>query len=290
MDRQAWLQSRRESIGASESAGILGVSPWASPLSVWASKVLEPEQDEPSEPMQWGSILEPVILAEYGRRRGVDVCHHDQTVSVRHPRWETTRMACTPDGTVDAGALVECKAVSAYMADQWEDGAPLHYRVQLQHQMSVMGADRGTLVALIGGQRLVWHDEPRNDEFIRVLEDQCARFWAEYVAPGVQPPASGTVADVRALERLHPDDSGETVELPRDDFAGLDERLVELREQLKAIGDEKAAIESRIKAAIGGATYGVIPGVEGRWSWKSQARKEYTVAASTIRVLRKLKK
>lgn len=288
-DRAAWLERRRESIGASESAGILGVSPWSSPLSVWASKVLDPEPDEPSEPMIWGTLLEPTILAEYSRRRGVDVAHHDQSVSIRHPRFVATRMSCTPDGIAADGGLVEAKAVNAYALGDWEDGAPLYYRVQLQHQLAVTGRDHGTLVALIGGQKLVWHDEERSAEFIETLEDACARFWRDFVLPGIQPPATATPGDIRALERMHPSDSGETIDLPAG-FAELDARLDEIREIIKPLEAEEKDIKARLKAAIGGATFGVIPGVDGRWAWKSQDRKEYTVAASTIRVLRRLKK
>lgn len=37
-DRAEWLEWRRNGIGATDVAGILGVSPWASPWSVWADK------------------------------------------------------------------------------------------------------------------------------------------------------------------------------------------------------------------------------------------------------------
>jgi putative phage-type endonuclease len=287
--RDEWLAARRRGIGASESAGVLGVSPWSSPLSVWASKI-HGDAVEENEAMRWGTLLEPVVLAEYQERTGRTVTRHDQAVSLDHPDFERTHMTATPDGYDADGRVVQVKTTSAYMKDEWADGeAPLHYRVQLQHELAVTGRDAGALVVLIGGQELRIVEETRNVAFVEALEEACARFWRDFVEPRVMPPATATPADIRALERLHPSDSGETVELPPE-AAIWDVRLAEIGEVLKALGEEKERIQNQLRAAIGGATYGSIPGAAGRWSWKHQDRKEYTVAAGTMRVLRRLKK
>ena len=36
MPRAEWLEVRRQTIGGSEASAIVGLSKWASPLSVWA--------------------------------------------------------------------------------------------------------------------------------------------------------------------------------------------------------------------------------------------------------------
>ena len=38
MSRSAWLAQRRKSIGGSDAAGIVGLSPYATPYTVWADK------------------------------------------------------------------------------------------------------------------------------------------------------------------------------------------------------------------------------------------------------------
>ena len=38
MGREEWLERRRNTIGGSDAAGIVGLSSWASPFSVWAEK------------------------------------------------------------------------------------------------------------------------------------------------------------------------------------------------------------------------------------------------------------
>ena len=45
MERTDWLAWRRKGIGASDIAGILGISPWASPWSVWADWILSTFDD-----------------------------------------------------------------------------------------------------------------------------------------------------------------------------------------------------------------------------------------------------
>lgn len=38
MSRQAWLAERRKTIGGSDAAGIVGLSRYATPYTVWADK------------------------------------------------------------------------------------------------------------------------------------------------------------------------------------------------------------------------------------------------------------
>ena len=38
LSRDEWLAIRRTGIGSSDIAGVLGLSPWASPYTVWADK------------------------------------------------------------------------------------------------------------------------------------------------------------------------------------------------------------------------------------------------------------
>lgn len=297
-DRAAWLEERRKGIGSSDAAGILGVSPWASPLSVWADKMgigAEDDSGDEKEIFIWGHLLEPVILAEFARRAGLDVEHHDQEQVVAHPD-VTTHMACTPDGyvlMVTDGVmvrlyLIEIKTTSLWNADAWADGVPLHYQVQVQHQMACTGLDHAFVVVLIGGQELRWYEVDRNDRFIATLERECREFWELYVETGEQPPSRGTAADVAALVAMHPDDSGETIELPAESLA-WDSRLLEVKAEIKTLTAQKEELESQIKAAIGAATIGELPDGSGRYSWKTQERKAFEVKAGKSRVLRRAK-
>jgi len=294
-DRAAWLAARREGVGASEVAGILGLSPWASPLSVWASKVL-PDDDlgeSEAEAMLWGQLLEQPILSEACRRYGIAVERVPQqsyASIVRHPKWPAVRLQATPDAYLSAACervgVVEVKTTSAYQAEAWVDGVPLHYQAQVQAQLACTGLTRAVVLALVGGQRLVRHDVERDESAIALIEAAVVEFWS-HVERREQPPARPTAIDVRALERLHPDDSGLEIE------AGAHlEVLVETREAFKAqqvtLDEHIDELTAGIKTLLGSATYARLSDGR-RLAYRWQEKKEHVTPASRSRVLRVLK-
>jgi putative phage-type endonuclease len=289
--RAAWLEERRNGIGASEAPVVMGVSKFQSPLDLWAQKRgLVPADSEGNEAMEIGLLLEPVILGLYARRRGVEIERPEPYTLVRSK--DKPFMFATFDGfqsLPDKGrGVVEIKATGMDLRDGEEP--PESYQVQIQHQMAVAGVDHGTIVALIRGQRLAWWDVERHAKFLRVLTDAELAFWKR-VENG-EPPEPVDPGDTKALLALHPRDNGTTVELPElSDVADEIERLEELRSQAK---DDLAQVEAaldvaknRIKAAMGPAAVARV----GRalFGWKAQAKKGYFVQPSETRVFRRLK-
>lgn len=288
--RARWLEERRQSIGSSEAGAIIGESPWASPVSVWADKTGSPVAMPPDveERLRWGQLLEPIILAEYSARRGIDTRQFPQDQIIRHPD-PAIPMHATPDAEDDEGRIVEAKNYSAFVAAEVKKlGAPLVAQIQVQHQMACMEREEGTVVILLGGCELWWADVERNDRFIKLLERACADFWLQFVLPRVMPPSDGHRATVRAFQAMHPDDSGETVELPPE-AREWDHRLVEIKKLLSELHEEKIDLENKFKTAIGAATFGTLPGMEGSYKWATQTRKAHAVKESKFRVLRRLK-
>ena len=71
MSREEWLDRRRKSIGGSDAAGIVGLSKWASPFSVWADKTGRAPEKEDTEAMRQGRDLEDYVarwMEETGKR------------------------------------------------------------------------------------------------------------------------------------------------------------------------------------------------------------------------------
>ena len=56
---------RTKTIGGSDVAAILGLSPWRSPLDVWREKTLGEADQRDTPAMQAGVRFEPVILGRY---------------------------------------------------------------------------------------------------------------------------------------------------------------------------------------------------------------------------------
>lgn len=272
-DREEWLKVRREGIGGSDAAGVLGVSPWSSPVRVFTDKVLG-EEDRDTEPMYWGRTLEPVILAHYAKETGREAKSDGRLLrSVANPF-----MQVTLDGTQvaidkDGPGFVEVKNTRFGMSE----GVPEHYWVQMQHQFAVTGFKWGSFAVLTMGSEFFWCDVERDDGFIdETLIPREAELWSRVLAKGPTPSPDATQATLDALKRLYPRDNGETVELGGD-FLDMDAERQTIAVELSRLEVDKRGIDNAIKAKLGDATAGVLP--NGRtYTWK--ARKD------GVRVLR----
>lgn len=289
-ERAEWLERRRISVGASEVSAILGLSTWESPFSLWAKKVHGVESDEQPEWQEWGNRIEPLICDAYAEATGRQVIDHGR-YAVRYSE-TCPHLSATLDREVvgrDAGdgpGCMDAKNVSAFKASDWEEGAPLIYQVQVQAQMEVTGYRWGSLACLLGGNTFRWCDVERNEDFIAVMRRKVAEFW-HLVETRTPPPVDGSLSTAEVLKKLYPKDSGETVALSGE-AAGWTDAYEKACEALKAAEERKQEAANKIRAAIGDATFGALPG-GGRWSLKTVERKAAVVAASSYRVLRRAK-
>src|SRR6185312_7373300 len=129
-----WHEWRSRGIGASDIAGVLGISPWQSPYSVWTSKALGVSSESSNaEAMRWGTLLEGAILAEASRRLSITI--HGEQTRCEHKRYPWAR--ATVDGFFadedgDNG-VIEIKTTSE---PRWHE-VPQHYQAQVQWQLEV---------------------------------------------------------------------------------------------------------------------------------------------------------
>jgi putative phage-type endonuclease len=283
-DRERWLEERRQGIGASEAAAILGLNPWASPMSVWSEK-LGLSETEQTEAMAWGLRLEPIIAKAYSEETGRKIRRWGKLLRSK----EIPFLQATPDyrQSKPAPSLLEIKNVSSpRVADHWHEGIPEYVLCQLQHQLAVTGYGAGTVAALKFGGGTVWLDIPRDQEFISgVLIPELEKFWT-YVTAREPPPADSSPATARALKAMFPHESGETISL-EPDFVDLDIRRQLLKEDLGLLEKEILGIENQLKLRIGDNLRGICPnGVV--YSLKTTNRAAYEVPAKSFRVLRRL--
>ena len=130
----AYRQSRRN---ASESAAVLGLSPWMTPYQLWLVKTGRTETHV-THAMQRGTDLEPLARAAY----------EDQTGLVMQPLvLEAGGYSASLDGmTLEGDLVLEIKCpLRGTRSDLWQDvqsgQVPAYYGIQVQHQLMVSGAD-----------------------------------------------------------------------------------------------------------------------------------------------------
>jgi putative phage-type endonuclease len=267
-DRQEWLAQRRTGIGGSDVAAILGLSRWKSPLDVYLDKTGQAASTAETEPMRWGTLLEPVILAEFSRRTGVTV--EKPRDIIRDPGFPW--MLASLDGWApELEAVVEVK--TARTSDGWgDDGSgeiPAYYQTQVAHYMAVTGATIAFVPVLIGASEFRVYQVERDEVLIRDMVEAERVFWHDHVLAGV-PPEPVNAADAA---RLWSRDSGETIEVAGE-VADDVEELRHLKAQAKEIEERIGSIEDRLKVAFRDAS-AIAYGGKTLATFKAQTRKGF---------------
>ena len=227
-DRTAWLAERQGGVGGSDAAAALGKSPWKSRFQLWSEKVglVEPPDLSENEAVEWGLRLEGPIAIAYRERSGRRV-EIEPRYTIRHHAeydWLLASLDATQEAEDKPGVgTLQIKTASAWNDDDWKDEPPPYYQIQLQHEMAAAGLQWGTLCVLIGGQKMRWFDQPRNETFIEAMIDQEQAFWL-LVKSETAPEVDGSEETARILKALYPIDNGESVALP-DDAAEWDTTL-----------------------------------------------------------------
>lgn len=151
LSRKEWLERRRKYIGGSDAAAALGISRFKTRLQLCLEKWGESD-DEPTEVMKRGTILEPLVAHLYG-----DATAHGTKpgtwVECAYYPW----MAATPDLVdEDEECIVQLKTTSWWGRHKWgESGSqdiPDDYMIQVQHEMAVTDATKNMLGVLFADE------------------------------------------------------------------------------------------------------------------------------------------
>lgn len=261
------LTDRKQFIGSSDAAAILGLSRWKTQLEVWAEKVgrIVPEDISDKLQVKLGNRLEETVAELFMEETGKKVRRVNKPQI--HPDYPF--ISCQIDrDVVGEDAILECKTASAWKAKEWEgEEIPQEYIIQVVHQLAVTGAAVGYIAVLIGNQEFKWKAIYRDNPTTKSLIDKEVEFWNSYVVPSVMP-LQIAHNDGSVLYDLFPvADTNKDVILP--DTANV------LIEQIEAMSSEKDLLEkdieknkNELKALLGDAESGTTR--INRVTWKVQ--------------------
>ena len=244
-------------IGASELATVLGVSPYGSQVDLWARlRGLLPRYDSIDTPdTSAGSVAEAGILLRYARERGVPVMPGPQLPAPGYVHPTEPWLAVRPDG-LTPDRTVEAKAPR----ELWPE-IPAHYVVQIVAQIAVahtlQGWCRGDLAAHARAAR-------RGDDYWRVwtidrdpaVEEYVLRtgrdWYRRHVEDGTPPACDGRRATSEALARIwRPEDT--TTEATPDDVETW-RRLLSVRSAIADLEARRQELEHTLQARMGAST------------------------------------
>ena len=249
---------RTQFIGGSDTAAIIGVSPWKSAYQLYQEKIgahVEDVTPQKQRIFARGKRWEPVVVEML-----VDeLLHQDHDVEVIRRNWryqdkEFPFLAAEIDlelGVDGEQCNVEIKTVHPFAAKAWgepgSDEIPIYYAAQAMHGLMVTKRRRCIVAALIGADDLRIQEIVRDDETIAGIRAKELAFWQR--VQDRNPPDPETAADVKWL---YAKDAGEVAEAD-DELLRL---VGELHYQKQTAKHAKEAIErvsTQIKLAMGNA-------------------------------------
>lgn len=270
--RDEWLARRREGIGSSDVAAILGVADKATALHVYRDKRGE-LVDEDNEYALWGRVLEEPVAREW-QRRNRSVVHRVGLVANVNTPWALATldrrvMQCPldPDGRNNTCAL-EVKCRNVHVAYRWRADVPDDVLAQVTWQMEVTGYDHIHVAVLIGGNDYRQTTVRRDLHVAAYMCGEVKRFRDEHLLPGVPPPHDPTKADaVIEMDKLmHRDDRGGVLEADLDAMGELMAYVDAQADEAEAKRRKKAA-QAAMAIAADGHEY-VKFGDELAWSYR----------------------
>ena len=265
--REEWLEERKTGLGGSDAAAVLGLNPWASPLSVYLEKLGLSEPKEENRAMRLGKRMEPVILDEYLRETGGKASLNGRLF--RHP--EFPEILGTPDAFREDEAVgVELKWIGDRSASQWgesgTDEVPDYYHVQCDVYMAVTNRGAWDLAAIIGGRDLRVYRIERNLALEEELLGRLRAFWRDHVLAQVPPEVDGSADARRWLEAKFPRQRAALRPATAQEEAWARELAVVREAKVRIEGDEER-LRNLLTASIGEAEG--IEGAFGRITWKA---------------------
>jgi len=242
MSRKDWLKERQKGIGGSDVAGILGISPFVTPLDVYLDKIGEAEEKQDNPSMAFGRLMEPVLLQQYQNVTGESLVSDLQPIiSQKHDF-----MRANLDGLTKSGKVLEIK--TARTKNGWgepgTDEIPDYYLTQVQHYLAVTDFPIADVAVLISGCDFLIYTVEKDLELQEMLIEKEYKFW-EMVQKRTPPDP----INLNDIKKLYPKSLKNGIEANQDviEQIGL---LKSLKEQIKELEEIKEQKELFIKDFI----------------------------------------
>jgi len=198
-------EMRLKHIGASESAAILGMNPWATAYDVWMEKTGRIMGFDGNEACDLGNMIEDGLLDWAGGEVG------DRIIKNQYRVHAGGVLSATHDALSMENSNIGYEAKTAGLLNPWNandvwgeartDEIPDHYIIQCQHQMLVSDLDIVFVPALIGGRGRVMFEVKRNYEIGEAILEACECFWEKNVKLDMPPTDCPKLETVKRMRR-----------------------------------------------------------------------------------------
>lgn len=197
IEEAKWREARKNSIGASDAATVMGISPWKTEAQLWDEKANGKTLDFHNSDTVRGHRSENHILELYGIETGRKIFSGERIMLMSN---HNSFMSCTLDGIdftdEDNPIIIEVKSVKFSHGEWSDDKIPDYYFTQLLHQLAVTGWNEAILLVRFtrnegweSASERMYHvkREDVQDQIDKLVRKE-RKFWNEYVINKRRPP------------------------------------------------------------------------------------------------------
>ena len=258
-----WLKYRKKGITGTDAGAICGLNPYSSAFQIYQDKITDEIEEFDNESMRQGRDLEEYVARRFSEESGLKV----RRANAIFQNEENPFMLADFDRLiVGQKAGLECKTVSPYSSDKWNDGnIPLHYQMQVQHYLAVSGFDCWYIAAVIFGREFLIRKIERDEELINYLIDIERGFWYNNVLAGIMPEPDGSDNCSEMIAKMYfKGQENKTIKLSG--YKEILDRRADLDKLIKKMEKEKKEIDQKIKMEMQDATVALEAGYKISWS------------------------
>ncbi len=253
--REEWLEIRKNGIGSSEVATIVGLNPWETPYQLWRRKVGLDEPKQENAAMRNGHHLEDAVSKMWNDATGREIIKRSAIDWIIRDN-DRPYLQVSPDRTYwlgesrspEAKGILEIKTTRMKVDP---DDLPKYWFAQVMYQLGVAGYTQGSLAWLSAGQGFDFGYQDLNfvPDFFAWEVEEVERFYKDNIL-GKQEPNAISVKDVLLKYNRHTDKK--IIECSDEVFEAY-QSLKEVRKEIKALEERQEALEATIKMAFADA-------------------------------------
>ena len=251
-NHEEWLEIRKNYIGGSDAAAVVGLNSFSSPYTVWADKLGKLPPKEDNEAMRLGRDLEDYVAKRFTEQTGKKVRRKNFIL------WNSDypfAHANVDRLIVGENAGLECKTTSVLNLKNFKNGEfPENYYVQCMHYMAVTGYKKWYLAVLILGKEFKVFEIERDEDEIKALMKAEREFWA-CVEKGEPPMIDGSEATTNTIKTVLAESNDDT---PVNLFAydSTLEQYIALSKQIKELENLRDEMANKVKVFMDSSAKG----------------------------------
>lgn len=242
---EEWVQRRKEAIGGSDAAAVIGMSPYKSPMELFAEKTGLVECFTGNTTTRVGQYLEDLVATMWSEETGKKV--RRKNAMLKNDLYPFAH-ANLDRVVVGEDAFLEIKTTNSIpimKAIRKGTEFPEAYLCQVVHYMAVTGCSKAYLAVLVNCRELYCYELDRDQAEIDALMGAEEEFW-NHVKTNTPPSVDGSESCTATLRALYPVSTGDKIDINSQE--SYLEQYISLGKQIKELKAMQDECANHVKA------------------------------------------